>query len=184
MRSITRFWAAAGQAGLAELAWHLLGPAWAFGLAVAMIAWHLPHMAAGDKAAAVENRLNGLIPQVAATKSTANTANTTANTANSTANTANSTANTANNRVGNLSGRSTSTNGLPDGTVNGYSSTEGLPDGTLTGSSGQINTGGGTAHTHGPGSYSVTNGQHRHGVASSNGYAVGSGQHSHTLPNV
>lgn len=179
MRSITRFWAAAGQAGLAELAWHLLGPAWAFGLAVAMIAWHLPY-----KAASVENRVNGLVPQVAAAKNTAAGAQSTANTANSTANTANSTANTANNRVGNLSGRSTSTNGLADGTINGYSSTEGLPDGTLTGSSGQINTGGGTAHTHGPGSYSVTNGQHRHGVASSNGYAVGSGQHSHSLPNV
>jgi hypothetical protein len=38
----------------------------------------------------------------------------------------------------------------------------GLPNGTISGSSGQINTGGGTAHTHSGGSYAVTNGVHAH----------------------
>lgn len=48
-------------------------------------------------------------------------------------------------------------------TVNGSSSTgsHGLTDGTINGSSGgQV--GGAAAHTHGPGSYAVTNGQHTH----------------------
>jgi hypothetical protein len=49
-------------------------------------------------------------------------------------------------------------------TVNGSADTgtSGLPNGDISGSSGQINTGGGTAHTHGPGSYAVTDGMHNH----------------------
>lgn len=50
--------------------------------------------------------------------------------------------------------------------VSGTSATAGLPNGTITGSSGQINTGGGTAHTHSAGSYSVTNGVHSHAAGS------------------
>jgi hypothetical protein len=46
--------------------------------------------------------------------------------------------------------------------ASGDTGSSGLPNGTISGSSGQINTGGGTAHTHGPGSYAVTNGNHSH----------------------
>jgi hypothetical protein len=44
----------------------------------------------------------------------------------------------------------------------GDTGSSGLPNGTISGSSGQINTGGGTAHTHSGGSYAVTNGVHNH----------------------
>ena len=49
-------------------------------------------------------------------------------------------------------------------TVNGSSdtSTTGLPNGTISGTSGGASAG--TAHTHGPGSFSVTNGQHFHAL--------------------
>ena len=42
----------------------------------------------------------------------------------------------------------------------GNTSTDGLPNGGIQGTSGGASTG--TAHTHGPGSFSVTNGQHSH----------------------
>jgi hypothetical protein len=47
-------------------------------------------------------------------------------------------------------------------TVNGsnQTSTDGLPNGGITGTSGGASAG--TAHTHGPGSFSVVNGQHHH----------------------
>lgn len=53
-----------------------------------------------------------------------------------------------------------------DGTfsASGDTGSAGLPNGTISGSSGQINTGGGTAHTHGPGSYAVTDGVHSHAL--------------------
>ena len=44
--------------------------------------------------------------------------------------------------VGNLSGQNTSSNGLPDGGLNGHSELAGLLNGTINGSTGQINTGG------------------------------------------
>jgi hypothetical protein len=46
--------------------------------------------------------------------------------------------------------------------VNGtdQTSTVGLPNGGIQGTSGAQSAG--TAHTHGPGSFSVTNGQHHH----------------------
>ena len=91
----------------------------------------------------------------------------------------------ANGRIGGLSGHNTTTNGLTDGTINGHTDTASLTDGTISGSTGQINTGGGTAHTHGPGSLAVQNGQHQHGANATNGtLAVANGQHSHTLPSV
>ena len=91
----------------------------------------------------------------------------------------------ANGRIGNLSGHNTTTNGLTDGTINGHTDSAGLTDGTISGSTGQINTGGGTAHTHGPGSLAVSNGQHQHGANATNGnLAVNNGQHNHTLPSV
>lgn len=46
--------------------------------------------------------------------------------------------------------------------VSGDSSTTGLPNGQISGTSGGASAG--TAHTHGPGSYAVTNGQHYHGA--------------------
>jgi hypothetical protein len=67
---------------------------------------------------------------------------------------------------------STSNNTLDDGsgnmTVSGSqsvdgstsTSTEGLPNGTISGTSGGASAG--TAHTHGPGSFAVTDGQHSH----------------------
>ena len=76
MSVIARFWSAAAQAGLAEAAWHWLGPAWAFGLAVLLIAWHLPAAvmpasgAAMEKARAVEHRLNALVAQIPAPQAT------------------------------------------------------------------------------------------------------------------
>ena len=82
--------------------------------------------------------------------------------------------------VGNLSGQNTSSNGLPDGGLNGHSELAGLLDGTINGSTGQINTGGGTAHTHGSGSLAVKNGQHYHTAGT---YSVANGVHNHTLPN-
>jgi hypothetical protein len=90
-----------------------------------------------------------------------------------------------NTRVSNLSGQSTSTNGLANGLINGHTDTAGLTDGTIGGSTGQINTGGGTAHTHGSGSLAVRNGQHEHGAHATDGtLAVNDGTHHHTLPSV
>lgn len=72
MRAIPRFWSAAGQAAAAEAAWHLAGPAWAFGLAVLFLAWHLPaaimpaSATALEKARAVEKRLNAVVGQIPA----------------------------------------------------------------------------------------------------------------------
>lgn len=45
---------------------------------------------------------------------------------------------------------------------NSSTSTNGLPNGTITGTSGAASAG--TAHTHGGGSYSVSNGQHHHTI--------------------
>lgn len=53
-------------------------------------------------------------------------------------------------------GGSTSTGGASTTTT----STDGLPNGGIQGTSGSASAG--TAHTHGPGSYSVVNGQHSH----------------------
>ena len=78
-----------------------------------------------------------------------------------------------------LSGASTTTNGLTDGTINGSSTTAGLTNGQISGTSGAAS--GGTAHTHGAGSYAVSNGQHAHGSGS---YAVADGTHAHDLPTV
>jgi hypothetical protein len=77
-----------------------------------------------------------------------------------------------------LSGQNTSSNGLADGTINGSSGNIGLNNGTVGGTSGP-QVGGASAHTHGPGSYSVNDGHHVHGPGS---YAVTSGNHDHTLP--
>jgi hypothetical protein len=54
----------------AEAAWHLLGPAWAFGLLAAAIMWWLPAaiMPPAVKAYAVEDRLNALVPQIPSPK--------------------------------------------------------------------------------------------------------------------
>jgi hypothetical protein len=48
--------------------------------------------------------------------------------------------------------------------VTGSSAIAGLPNGGITGTSGAQSAG--TAHTHGPGSYSVSNGMHDHGAGS------------------
>lgn len=90
---------------------------------------------------------------------------------------------TLNARVNNLSGHNTASSGLPDGTIGGHTDTAGLANGQINGSTGQINTGGGTAHTHGPGSLSVADGTHLHGAHATNGnLSVNNGVHSHVLP--
>jgi hypothetical protein len=71
---------------------------------------------------------------------------------------------------------STSTDGLPNGGIEGTSDTAGLPNGDISGTSGAASAG--TAHTHSAGSYAVTNGVHDHGPGS---FSVTDGQHSHTL---
>jgi hypothetical protein len=74
---ITRMRSRAGGlawAGAAEVAWHLLGPAWAFGLLAAALLWWLPAaimppmVTAADKAYAVEDRLNALVPKIPSPK--------------------------------------------------------------------------------------------------------------------
>lgn len=62
-----------------------------------------------------------------------------------------------NTRVSNLSGQLT---GAEDVTGTSTTSTDGLPNGGITGTSGSASAG--TAHTHGAGSYAVTDGQHSH----------------------
>ena len=91
------------------------------------------------KAKTTEQRVNNLVPSVTQAKTTATTANT---------------------RVGNLSSANTTTSGLANGNTNGSSSSAGLTDGTINGTSGGASAG--TAHTHGPGSYAVTDGTHHH----------------------
>lgn len=83
--------------------------------------------------------------------------------------------------IGSLSGN-TDTGHLNDGTISGHTDTEGLPNGTISNTSGQVNGGsaGSSNHTHGPGSYSVTNGQHSHfGNTNGGTLAVTDGSHSH-----
>jgi hypothetical protein len=69
-----------------------------------------------------------------------------------------------------VAGTAYSTANTTDGRVNGLSnantSTDGLANGTIGGSTGQINTGGGTAHTHGPGTLAVNSGLHDHQLPS------------------
>lgn len=87
----------------AELAWHLLGAAWAFTVLAAAIGWlaaRLPAAmataaAATAKAAAVENRVDALVPAVNDAKDAAATAQSSANSAQSAANSAQSTADNA-----------------------------------------------------------------------------------------
>ncbi len=72
MSVIARFWTAAAQAAGAVAAWHLLGPAWALGLAVLVLSWSLPYAVmppsatAMEKARAVEKRLNAVVGQIPA----------------------------------------------------------------------------------------------------------------------
>lgn len=88
-----------------------------------------------------------------------------------------------NTRMNNLSGQNTSTSGLSNGQINGHTDTASLSNGQISGSTGQINTGGGTAHTHGAGSLAVNDGTHQHGANATNGtLAVADGTHHHTLP--
>jgi hypothetical protein len=83
--------------------------------------------------------------------------------------------------IGVLEGIATTSNGLSNGTINGHTDNAGLTDGTINGTSGGQSAG--TAHTHGPGSYAVTNGQHDHGGSATNGtLAVTNGTHTHNLP--
>jgi hypothetical protein len=164
MHAAGRAWAGAGMTAALELAWHLAGPAWAFGMLAAALSWWLPYAVmppartAMEKAAAVERRVNGLVPVISAAQAATAAVDT---------------------RVTNLSGRTTDQAGLPDGGINGSSATSGLSNGTINGTSGGASAG--TAHTHGAGSYAVASGQHSHGSGS---YAVGNGNHSHGLPSV
>lgn len=140
----------------AVAAWLLLGH---LGLLAILIYVWVTAMSTTNtaKTRATETRVNGLVSSVGA----------------------------ANGRVNNLSGQNTSSNGLPDGTIGGHTDTAGLSNGQIGGSTGQINTGGGTAHTHSAGSLAVNDGTHQHGANATNGnLAVNNGVHSHTLPSV
>jgi hypothetical protein len=69
-----------------------------------------------------------------------------------------------------LAGASAVAVSLADASIGGTTDTDGVPDGTTSGSSGQINTGGaGAAHTHGSGSYALTDGMHSHDGSSGAG---------------
>lgn len=73
-RSAGMAWAAA-----AELTWHLAGPAWAFGLLAAAVAWiaaQLPAMAASAKSYSTQARVDALVPAVAQANTTAGNAQT------------------------------------------------------------------------------------------------------------
>jgi len=142
--------------------------------------WVTSMAAAGNtaKVMGAETRVSALENQTAANSTTLTahaalitTAQSTATSAQSTANTANSTANTAQTAVNNLTGSSTSTNGLANGDINGESD---QPTGGWTAFDTGPQIGGAAAHYHEIDSL----GGHQHGPGS---FAVASGQHSHTV---
>ncbi len=163
---------------LAAAVWFLPGHLAVLGL-LAYI-WATSLAAAGNTAkgratelrvAALENQTAGNSTTLTAHAALITTAQSTATSAQSTANTANSTANTAQTAVNNLTGSSTSTNGLANGTINGESD---QPTGGWTAFDTGPQIGGAAAHYHVIDSL----GGHQHGPGS---FAVASGQHSHTV---
>jgi len=145
-------------AGAAELAWHALGPAWAFAVLAAALAWlttWLPAAiaavpAAAEKAYAVEDRLNALVPKIPSPKAAP-------------------------------AAHSDSTSGPGDGSYSASNSSYAMGGGTLVSYNpqGSGNNGGSNSNTSGVGAPAYTGGADNGGVTS--GQIGGASQHYHDM---